>query len=65
MTKPGRDPSPAVLNQSCFGHYQTEDAICRKFCALRLRCAIEHEQNIRLEVLEDLVSCEEMNVTIQ
>ena len=65
MTKEGRGPSSAALHLGCFGEYQAEDVICRKLCALRLRCAIEHEQSIRLEVLEDLVSCEEMNFTIQ
>lgn len=65
MTKEGRDPSATDMYLGCFGAYQAGDAVCRKFCALRLRCAIEHEQSMRLEVLEDLVSCEEMNFTIQ
>ena len=40
----------------CFGGYRKEDAICRRHCALTLRCAIEQEQNERFEVLEELVS---------
>lgn len=65
MTKEEKGPSAAAMHLGCFGGYQPEDVICRKFCALRLRCAIEHEQSLRLEVLEDLVSYEEMNFTIQ
>ena len=40
----------------CFGDFNMEDLICRKFCALSISCAIEHENNERLEVLEDLVA---------
>lgn len=40
----------------CFGGYRKHDSICRKRCALNLRCAIEHDQNERFEILEELVS---------
>ena len=43
-----------------FGEFNTQDRICRKYCALNLRCAIEQEQNARMEILEDLVTWEEM-----
>ena len=49
----------------CFGEYDSEDGICRRLCALRLRCAIEHDQNIRLELLEDLMSYEEISTKMQ
>jgi len=49
----------------CFGEYSPEDKICKKFCALRLRCAIEHDQNARLELIEDLISYEDMNIKLQ
>ncbi|PID40735.1 MAG: hypothetical protein CR984_01700 [Proteobacteria bacterium] len=47
-----------VLDQymGCFGEYCKEDAICKRHCALNLRCAIEQEQNERFEVFEELVS---------
>lgn len=40
----------------CFGRYRRTDPICRKRCALNLRCIIEQEQNERFEILEELVS---------
>ncbi len=40
----------------CFGAYRKDDLICRKKCALNVRCAIEHDQNERFEILEELVS---------
>ena len=40
----------------CFGAYRKNDFICRNQCALNIRCAIEHDQNERFEILEELVS---------
>jgi len=40
----------------CFGGYRKNDSICRKRCALNLRCVIEHDQKERFEILEELVS---------
>jgi len=40
----------------CFGGFDINDTICKKFCALNLRCAIEQEQNVRIEILDELVS---------
>ena len=39
----------------CFGNFNRGNVICRKHCAVNLRCAVEQDQNVRLEVLEDLV----------
>ena len=39
----------------CFGRYRSEDLICRRKCALNLRCSIEREQNERYEIIEELV----------
>ena len=49
----------------CFGDFNPEDIICKKFCALRLRCAIDNDQNTRMELLEDLMAYEEMNIKMQ
>lgn len=48
----------------CFGHYRTGDPICNRRCALSLRCAIEHDQNERFEILEELVSSGSMVMKI-
>jgi hypothetical protein len=38
----------------CMGAYSKEDPQCTKHCVLRLRCAIEMEYNLRLELIEEL-----------
>jgi hypothetical protein len=40
----------------CFGNFNRKNQICTKRCALMLRCAIENEQKVRMEVMEDLVA---------
>ncbi len=45
----------AFDGSDCMGAYTKEDRQCAKYCVLRLRCAIEKEQNLRLELIEDLV----------
>jgi hypothetical protein len=42
----------------CFGDFNNSDRLCTKYCILRLRCAIEQEQNIRSALLEELVASE-------
>lgn len=49
----------------CFGDYSKDHPLCSKHCVLRLRCAIELEQNMRMELLEDLMDSENLLVTIQ
>jgi hypothetical protein len=49
----------------CFGNFSLDDPICKKFCAINLRCAIESEQNARIEILQDLISSDDLYVKIQ
>ena len=49
----------------CFGEFEGRDPICSSHCALRLRCAIEKEQSLRMEILEELVSSERPLTKIQ
>jgi len=49
----------------CFGNFDIEDPICKKRCALRLRCAIDRNKNTRMELLEDLISTSEMFIKLQ
>ena len=49
----------------CFGEFNPEDRICRKFCALCIRCVIESDQVTKMEILEDLFFAEATNATTQ
>lgn len=49
----------------CFGEFQKEDLICRRYCALNIRCMIEQDQNTRMEIIEDLVTTENLYLKIQ
>ena len=49
----------------CFGDFNVKDPICKKLCALSLRCAIEYEKNARMEILEELVVSGAIVTTIQ
>jgi hypothetical protein len=40
----------------CLGNFNIEDPLCKKLCALNLRCAINRDKNVRLELLEDLMT---------
>ena len=44
----------------CRGNYSRRDPICKKFCAVNLLCAIERDQNVRIELIEDLVTSEDI-----
>ena len=49
----------------CFGNFNIEDPICKKFCALSLRCSTDREKNNQIELLEDLMSYDSMFIKIQ
>ena len=49
----------------CFGNYGPQDPICRQRCALRIRCAIDQEQNVRMELIEDLMGTNDLPVKLQ
>ena len=38
----------------CFGNFMLNDPICRKYCAIKIRCLIEREHNSKLELWQDL-----------
>lgn len=43
-------------HMDCFGDFAMEDALCRKYCALNLMCAIEKDHNMRMELLEEMLT---------
>jgi hypothetical protein len=49
----------------CFGDFNKSDRLCTKYCILRLRCAIEQEQNLRSVLLEELVAAENTTDKLQ
>ena len=49
----------------CMGEFNRGDDICRNHCALRLRCAIEHSQKARLELIEDIMASNSTFIKIQ
>ena len=49
----------------CFGEFNKADRICKSLCALRIRCMIERDQNVRMEILEELVSFDGIAIKIQ
>jgi hypothetical protein len=49
----------------CFGDFNKSDRLCSKYCILRLRCAIEQEQNLRSVLLEELVAAENSTGKLQ
>jgi hypothetical protein len=51
-------PELQIDDIGCIGEFNAEDRMCVRFCALRLRCAIESRYNIRAEILEELMYSE-------
>jgi len=49
----------------CLGNFNIQDPLCKKLCALSLRCAIDRDKNARLELLEDLISYSDVFIKIQ
>jgi hypothetical protein len=64
MIKKQRKPS-YIDYVGCFGDFNIKDTICRKRCSLNIRCALERDQSIRLELLEDLIATDDMTITMQ
>jgi hypothetical protein len=59
----------AVISTSeqaeCIGDYDKNDPLCSNYCALRLRCAIEQDNIMRSELLEELFASEGPSVKLQ
>ncbi|RJP38456.1 MAG: hypothetical protein C4548_12995 [Desulfobacteraceae bacterium] len=49
----------------CYGDFNLADTVCRKYCALRLRCAIEQQEQMRIEQFEDMMSADEIQLKLQ
>ncbi len=49
----------------CFGDFNKSNRLCTQYCILRLRCAIEQEQNLRSALLEELIASENATGKLQ
>lgn len=49
----------------CFGDFDKSDPVCKKYCAIRIRCIIDRDQNAQLELLEELTYSSELFMKIQ
>jgi hypothetical protein len=49
----------------CFGEFNKKNFLCKKHCVLRLKCAIEQNHNLQMEILEDLVITQDEATKIQ
>ncbi len=65
MSDKGIGKAKFDIHLECFGEFQPEDRMCRQFCALRLRCVVARDRNFRLGLLEELISNEVMDLTVQ
>jgi hypothetical protein len=49
----------------CYGDFDLSDVICRRYCALRLRCAIEQKEQFRIEQIEEMLAVNEIALKVQ
>ncbi len=49
----------------CYGRFDFSATLCRKFCAVRLRCAVEQSEQLKIEQLEDMIGAYEISQKIQ
>ncbi len=64
MNRKKRVAPLTIEHLDCFGDYAKTHPLCAK-CVLRLRCVIQQEQNLRMELLSDLTSIEGSIITYQ
>jgi hypothetical protein len=60
-----RTRATAILRLGCFGSFRSEDRICRCHCAVRIRCAIERDQKVYLEVCEEMAAGDDQLLKFQ
>jgi hypothetical protein len=49
----------------CFGQFRISSPICRRRCAMNLRCAIVRDQSSRMELLEEMICMQNQPSRIQ
>jgi hypothetical protein len=54
-----------LIRLGCFGNFRFEDSICRARCAIRIRCAIERDREISMEVFEEMDAGDDLPFTFR
>ncbi|MEJ2040184.1 MAG: hypothetical protein P8X55_14820 [Desulfosarcinaceae bacterium] len=49
----------------CLGDFDKTRTVCRKHCVLRLKCVIEQDHNLRMEMFEEWVAAQDEALKIQ
>lgn len=52
-------------HMDCFGDFRPDDLICKKHCILCIRCLIEKNQNVQMEIFEEMMAAEMMTEMLQ
>jgi hypothetical protein len=65
MNRQTTGPEDLDRFMGCFGSFDAENKVCIGHCALSLRCAIEKDEHMRMELLEELVSPDGMILKMQ
>lgn len=55
----------AYTAPGCFGDFDKTRTLCKKHCVLRLRCAIEQDQNMRMEMFDDWMADQDEALKMQ
>ena len=61
----GLDKSFVADHLGCFDNFSLEDPVCKTFCAINVRCAIERDRNDRIEILQELAFSDDLYMKIQ
>ena len=53
------------ITLECFGDFDRTRTLCFKHCAIRIRCAIEQDQLLRMEMFEEWAASRDDTFKIQ
>ena len=56
---------PLLNHAGCFGEYNDRDMICNELCAVSLRCIIEQDKSVKMEILDELLAYNDLFITVQ
>ncbi len=65
MKKTLKDAIQCDDHCGCLGEFDGNDMVCKKYCALKLRCAIERSENYQMDIIEELMVFDGISLKIQ